>query len=267
MKRSILLIAGSILAACSGSQPGRARPPSSAQTTANRKPVIESLSTIPAFVPAGGSASTRATATDPDFDRLVYQWNIQGGKILSGGETPLISWVADDDADEVVISVSVKDRAQFVERTEKITLTHQELEIIIVPPLSVEEGETYLVQLKTRGVETLSGAFVRVLFPSSALRLQSVGLIGLSAQEQSSWTVLTDLAKPGTLDIALVSHGREERVGGSLLVIRYELRDNALPEEGSIGFATAAKNQGIWDSKGQPLQVAYIDPSQQGEIR
>ncbi|MCH7494314.1 hypothetical protein IIA16_06365, partial [bacterium] len=108
--RALALLLPLALAACGGSQPGRVNSPTSANTGRpnNRKPVIQEITTSPTFIAGGAEATSRALASDPDFDSLVYHWVIEGGVILEGGNGPIVRWRAGTETERVVLTLQVK---------------------------------------------------------------------------------------------------------------------------------------------------------------
>lgn len=60
----------------------------------NHQPVVTSLQAEPDRVPPLGSCQIVCDATDPDGDKLSYNWSVSGGAITGEGAT--VSWVAPD---------------------------------------------------------------------------------------------------------------------------------------------------------------------------
>lgn len=71
---------------------------------ANHQPVVTSLQAEPDRVPPLGSCQIVCNATDPDGDKLSYNWSVSGGVIT--GEGPTVNWAAPDS--EISYSYLVK---------------------------------------------------------------------------------------------------------------------------------------------------------------
>ena len=85
----------------------------------NKSPVIESLTAEPPVVTQGKSATVKCVASDPDGDKLSYQWVATKGNISGQGST--VTWIAPDTCGSYVITVTVMDSGGK-EVTEELTI-------------------------------------------------------------------------------------------------------------------------------------------------
>jgi hypothetical protein len=79
----------------------------SCTTVANRQPIITSLEAEAEWIAPLGSLQVTCTASDPDGDKLSYEWTINGGNI-SGMEHAVI-WTAPEEVGVYDITVVVDD--------------------------------------------------------------------------------------------------------------------------------------------------------------
>lgn len=97
--RIFLVLACCILSGCD----------STIQNIINRKPIIHNLEPASWRLQPNDSVAIVVTASDPDDDRLGYDWTKSGGEWLSGTNGDTVLWLAPLIADDYVISVKVTD--------------------------------------------------------------------------------------------------------------------------------------------------------------
>ena len=73
----------------------------------NKSPVIESLTAEPPVVTQNKSATVKCVASDPDGDKLSYQWVATKGNISGQGST--VTWIAPQACGNYVIIVTAAD--------------------------------------------------------------------------------------------------------------------------------------------------------------
>ena len=88
-------------------------------TQANRAPTIISLTPQPQKVLASGTSQIVCNATDPDGDKLSYEWSASGGQIT--GQGAMVTWTAPQLIDSYDIVVRVTD-VHGGEATHQITV-------------------------------------------------------------------------------------------------------------------------------------------------
>ena len=87
--------------------PGVEPQPTPPEPGDNQLPVISSL--IPAQIQVHPSSiiEIQCVASDPDGDKISYEWSSTGGKFSGTG--PTVSWIAPEDYGNYSIKVTVKD--------------------------------------------------------------------------------------------------------------------------------------------------------------
>jgi len=85
----------------------------------NQPPVIESLTAEPPVVKQGKSTTIECVASDPDDDKLSYQWVATKGNI--SGQGSIVTWTAPTTCGNYVITVTVVDSGGN-EVTEELTI-------------------------------------------------------------------------------------------------------------------------------------------------
>ncbi|MFC1974736.1 Ig-like domain-containing protein, partial [Chloroflexota bacterium] len=73
----------------------------------NHRPVIESLVANPSVVNQSETTTIECIASDPDGDKLSYQWKTTGGSI--SGEGAAVTWTAPITCGSYVVTVTVAD--------------------------------------------------------------------------------------------------------------------------------------------------------------
>lgn len=264
-RRAAALAGALFVAACGGSQPGQPRPPTSTTSNQqNRPPVIQELATSPLYVAPGAVASTRAVASDPDFDSLDYDWTIQGGTIVEGGRGPIVTWQAGEGVDKVVLSLTVKDREAFVEQSEEIVLAKGRLLLETLPPAEAEAGAEYVARIVLEGVDEMRGASLQVLYPAALLDLEEVVVEGLTADRLAGWSALVDEPSKGRLFVLLVGHADEPRGPGALLSLRFSLADDESPGADAVHFGHQGLEVEVFGERGEVIPAAAVDPEAEG---
>jgi len=79
----------------------------SCTTVTNRLPTIGSLEADAEWIAPSGSVQLTCTASDPDADRLSYQWAASGGSIVGTGAS--VDWTAPEQVGMYDITVVVDD--------------------------------------------------------------------------------------------------------------------------------------------------------------
>tara|TARA_B100000029_G_scaffold201128_1_gene199360 strand:- start:16299 stop:17090 length:792 start_codon:yes stop_codon:yes gene_type:complete len=256
LKKNLFLIFIFLLNSCSGSQPTSARIPSSAASSQNRPPVIEKIETTPRFVSFMGEAITRAIASDPDFDRLNFSWEIKGGKILEGKNTPLIKWKADEGSEKINIKVTVKDSDGYKEENSEIELTNKKISLIHEKPEEEKSGEKYKVFLKMTNVESFSLTSIQLNYPSEKIILKSITFNGIEKNSHKNWYAITENSPLGKITIILFPNKNIEKNGGKIATLDFILRDDLYPEIEEFYFKNNVKENGTWNAKKEEIPVA-----------
>ncbi|MFC2004019.1 Ig-like domain-containing protein [Chloroflexota bacterium] len=86
----------------------------------NHPPVIESLTAGSSVVSQAMSTNIECVASDPDGDKLSYQWATTRGNI--SGQGPVITWTAPSSCADYTVTVSVID-GRGGEATKELTIT------------------------------------------------------------------------------------------------------------------------------------------------
>ncbi len=256
MNKKIIIFLFLALNSCSGSQPTSARVPSAATSTKNRPPVIESLETSPKFVSFSGEATTRAIASDPDFDRLDFSWEVTGGKILEGKNTPFIKWKADETSEKVNIKVTVKDSDGYKEENLEIKLTKKSAFLEEKKPKKEEHGEEYKIFLKTANVDSFSMSNIQINYPSEKIKLKSIIFNGLEKKDHENWYSIIDSSTVGRIKITLFPKEKKERMGGKIATLNFILRDDSYPSINDFSFKQTGKEIGFWDNAKKVIPIA-----------
>lgn len=262
MKRILVFILLSTINSCSGSQPTSARIPSSAANTQNRPPVVEKMETTPRFVSFEGEAITRAIASDPDFDRLVFSWEVTGAEILEGKNTPLIKWKANKDSEKVNIKVTVKDSDGYKEETSEIDLTNKKLFLEHQKPEKEKSGEKYKVFLKTINLDSFGLASIQINYPSEKMILENIVFNGIEKNNHNNWYAITDNSSLGKITIILFPNKNIEKNGGKISTLNFTLRDDSYPGIEEFYFKHNGKEIGAWSSKKELIPLAFISPKE-----
>ncbi|MBT01967.1 hypothetical protein CL643_02520 [bacterium] len=248
------------LSSCSGSQPTNARVPSAATSTKNRPPVIESLETSPKFVSFSGEATTRAIASDPDFDRLDFLWEITGGKILEGKNTPFVKWKADEGSEKINIKVTVKDSDGYKEENLELKLTKKNLFLEEKKPEKEKHGEEYKIFLKTINIDSFSMSNIQINYPSEKIKLKNIVFNGLEKKDHEDWYSIIDTSKIGKIKITLLPKGEKEKNGGKIATVNFILRDDSYPLISDFSFKQTGKEIGFWNKVKEIIPVALSNP-------
>lgn len=261
--RRLLLLPLAALAACGGSQPGRVTPPASQSRPDNRKPVIQEITTSPTFIAPGAEATSRAVASDPDFDSLVYDWEMEGGVILEGGNGPIVRWRAAETAEQVVLTLQVKDREAFAEATEEIALAQGRLLLETTPPAKAEKGAPYTAHMRTLGLEEIGGGAFQFLYAPAQLALEEVVLEGLTRPEQEGWSVFVHEPSKGRVIVLILPHAGATRAGGTVLRLSFSLLGEEMPAADAVSFGHQGLEVGLVDAAGKVVPAALVDPREE----
>ncbi len=262
MKRIFAFIFFLSVNSCSGSQPTSARIPSSASNTQNRPPVVEKMETTPRFVSFEGEAITRAIASDPDFDRLIFSWEITGAEILEGKNSPLIKWKASKGAEKVNIKITVKDSNGYKEENSEINLTNKKLFLEYEKPEKEKSGEKYKVFLKTTNLDSFTLASIQINYPSEKVILENIIFNGIEKNNHNDWYAITDDSSLGKITIILFPNKNIVKNGGKISTLNFILRDDSSPGIEEFYFKHSGKEIGVWDQEKELIPLAFISPEE-----
>jgi serine protease AprX len=86
----------------------------------NHAPEIHDVKVSTRVVEPGQNATITVTASDPDDDKLFYEYNANGGTII--GDGAVVNWIAPNNDGKYTISISVSD-GSLTSETEKVIIT------------------------------------------------------------------------------------------------------------------------------------------------
>ncbi len=206
MKRvGLILMIGVWGVGCSGpATKGQVAPtagPGPKPTLQNSPPVIQgNIEILPKYVPPGGEAFARVSASDPDQDKLQYSWTVEGGEIIEGSTSSVLRWKSGTQSDKVVLTVTVKDGKNYVDKSITVNIAAQFLEVEIPTAGPIKKGMHFLVYLSASSFDQVSAFSVKLQYDPTKVELIRVIPDGILKNKG----VLTALqfVRAGTVQVA-----------------------------------------------------------------
>jgi hypothetical protein len=95
--------------ACGGKSEEPASPGTPAATGGNQPPIISSLSADATTTSAGGTIEIKCMASDPDNDKIKYNWAATAGRFSDTSSESSVKWLAPENYGDYTITCSVED--------------------------------------------------------------------------------------------------------------------------------------------------------------
>lgn len=117
--------------------------------SANKPPVISSLTANEEWINPAGVCQVECIASDPDGDSLSYIWATSGGNI--SGEGSVVTWISPDEPGVFTITVEVTD-GRDGEATAQLTISIVEInhppviKSLTAEPSPVRQGKTSSIE-------------------------------------------------------------------------------------------------------------------------
>lgn len=191
-----------------GQSPSTLAPPPAgggqANPATNKPPQITGdIEVQPAYVTPGQQALARVRAIDTDKgDKLSYDWIINGGVILEGGDSEVVKWVASETAQRVTLKAIVKDsNASYAEKTKVVDLTKHFILFDIPQKPKYEKGSVMPVKVYGQAVENLVAFGFQLRYDAKKLEVLSVNASPSLGKDP---VVMVQQDKPGEIALGFV---------------------------------------------------------------